>query len=94
MLTLALLTIAFVVCLWLQCQFFRTKSPLLMEGLWPLGNMGFIPISAEYSTAIPQQQRWGLRPVANCADGGLRRRQRTSYPVFSRDPKPKGRLFF
>lgn len=50
--------------LWLQCQLFITQSSLLLAG-----NIGFILILAEYSSAIPQQQRWGLRPVANCEGG-------------------------
>ena len=33
--------------------------------------LGFIPIlNLATSSAILQQRRWGIRPVANCDDGG------------------------
>lgn len=93
MLILALLTILTMFLLWLYSQiesFGRVSNSLP----WPYSNVGFKPTILLYLHASPVNQRWGLRPVANCGEGGLRHTQTNNNNVVSRDPHTKGRLFF
>lgn len=91
MLILALLTTLAMFLLWLYSQLQssgRTSNSLP----WPYGNVGFEPTILLYLPASPINQRWGLRPVANCMEGGIRLPGRQ----FQSSPRPqlKGRLFF
>ncbi len=91
MLILALLTTLAMFLLWLYSQLQssgRTSNSLP----WPDINIGFQPTILLYLPASPINQRWGLRPVANCMEGGIRLPGRQFQP--SPRPQLKGRLFF